>query len=231
PDPLVNILATGVLVIMTILAFATSFLLLVPIAIGFGVIGALRWYHYRPPPYSNPAIAAAVEQHAITANFPHTQAFADSYARRLVEAWHPRLPVLPVFVDIVDVATTIYEMEAFNNPLVPLPSDPIEQGRWRDELRIHSQKMHDAPRTLGIFTEALTRSLAIFRDALPAGVLVTKDELLAAGNRPAALTVPSRELIPDAEQLAEEIALPFSGQDISELRLFRELRLALAQGD
>ena len=70
PDPLVNILATGVLVIMTILAFATSFLLLVPIAVGFGIIGALRWYHYRPTPYSNPAIAAAVEQHAIAANFP-----------------------------------------------------------------------------------------------------------------------------------------------------------------
>src|SRR5205085_3393291 len=122
-------------------------------------------------------------------------------------------------------------MEAFNNPVAPLPSDPIEQGRWRDELRIHSQKMHEAPRSLGIFTKALTRSLAVFRDALPAGVLVTKDELLAAGNRPAALTVPSRELIPDAEQLAEEIALPFSGQEISDLRLFRELRLAQAQGD
>src|SRR5207302_3791650 len=65
----------------------------------------------------------------------------------------------------------------------------------------------------------------------PASVLVTKDELLSAGNRPAALTVPSRELIPDTDQLAEEIALPFSGQEISALRLFRELRLALAQGD
>src|SRR5207302_9260322 len=101
PDPLVNILAAGVLVIMTILAFATSFLLLVPIAIGFGVIGALHWYHYRPPPYSNPAIAAAVEQHAIAANFPDTQAFADSYARRLVAAWHPRLSPPAVFVDLV----------------------------------------------------------------------------------------------------------------------------------
>src|SRR5947208_14169023 len=88
PDPVVNIIATAVIVIMGILAFATSFLLLIPIAIGFAVIGALRWYHHRPPPYSNPAIAAAAEQHAVAANFPDTEAFADSYARPLVEAWH-----------------------------------------------------------------------------------------------------------------------------------------------
>ena len=66
-----------------------------PNGAGFGVIGLLRWYHYRPAPYSNPSIAAAAEQHAIAANFPATEAFADSYARRLIDAWHPKLPVLP----------------------------------------------------------------------------------------------------------------------------------------
>ena len=78
----------------------------------------------------------------------YLQCFRDEQGATAWEAWHPRLPVLPVFVGIVDVAASIYEMEAFNNPLTPLHSDPIEQGRWRDELRIHSQKMHDAPRTL-----------------------------------------------------------------------------------
>jgi hypothetical protein len=139
PDPAVNILTTGVLVIFGFLAFATSFFLLIPVAVGFGVIGLLRWYHYRPPPYSNPAIAAAAEQHAIAANFPDTEAFADSYARRLIDAWHPKLPVVPVFVGIVDVATDIYDMEGFNNPIAPIPADPIDQGRWRDELRIHTK--------------------------------------------------------------------------------------------
>ena len=70
----------------------------------------------------------------------------------------------------------------------------IEQGRWRDELRIHSLKMHDAPKTLGLFTEALTRSLAAFRDVLPGAVLVAKDEFLQWGNRQPALTVPARDL-------------------------------------
>jgi len=107
PDPAVNILATGVLVIFGILAIATSFVLLIPIAVGFGVIGAIRWYQLRPPPYSNPSIAAAAEQHAIAANFPDTEAFADSYARRLIEAWHPQLPVVPVFIGIVDVVFAV----------------------------------------------------------------------------------------------------------------------------
>ena len=200
PDPLVNILATGVLIIFGLLAFATSFFLLIPVAIGFAVIGLVRWYHYRPPAYSNPAIAAAAEQHALAANFPEIESFAESYARRLIDAWHPRLPVFPVFAGIVDAAVEIYAMEGFNNPIPPLPSDPIEQGRWRDELRIHAIKMHDAPKTLGLFTGALTRSLASFRDALPETVLVTKDEFVEWRDHQPPLTVPARELTGDIEQ-------------------------------
>jgi hypothetical protein len=44
PDPMVNIIATGVLVLLAILTIATSFFLLIPIAIGFAVIAFLRWY-------------------------------------------------------------------------------------------------------------------------------------------------------------------------------------------
>jgi hypothetical protein len=129
----------------------------------------------------------------------------------------------------VEVAVDIYDMEGFNNPLAPLPSDPIEQGRWRDELRIHSQKMHDTPKTLGLFTEALTRSLAVFRDVLPSTVLVAKDEFLQWGNHEAALTVPARDLTGDAEQLIEELRYPFYGSEVGDLRLFRDLRTRLSQ--
>jgi hypothetical protein len=230
PDPVVNVLATGVLVIMVVLAFATSFLLLVPIALGFAVIGAMRWYYYRPPPYSNQAIAAAAEQHTIAANFPEPDSFAEAYARRLLDAWHPRVPVLPVLSGIVDVAAEIYEMEGFNNPIAPLPADPIDQGRWRDELRIHSGKMHDAPRTLAIFSDALTRSLAAFRDMLPDTALLPKDAI-GESDGEAALTVPVRSLNPDAEQLIDDIAAPFAAPEASDLRLFQELRRSLDQHD
>ena len=231
PDPVVNVLATGVLFLFGFLAIATSFFLLIPIVIAFGVIGALRWYQLRPPPYSNPAIAAAAEQHAIAANFPNANDFADSYARRLIESWHPRLPVVRVFVGVVDVAADIYDMEGFNNPIAPIPDDPIDQGRWRDELRIHAQKMHDAPGTLAVFSAALTRSLAAFRDALPSKLLVEKDELLKGTNRQPALTVPVSDLIGDPEPLIEELRYPFFEPEVTRLRLFPELRGRLAQDD
>ena len=173
PDPVVNIIATGVLVLLAILTIATSFLLLLPIAIVFGIIAFLRWYQSKPQPYTNVALVAeATQQHVIAANFPDPDAFRDSYAQRLMAAWHPRIPILPILARIVAVAEELYAMEGFNNPVPPLPpNDPIEQGRYRDLMRIHALKMHDAPKTLGMFTEALTRSLNSFRDTLPEAVL------------------------------------------------------------
>jgi hypothetical protein len=50
---------------------ATSFLLLLPIAIIFGIIAFLRWYQSHPQPYTNVAmVAEATQQHVIAANFP-----------------------------------------------------------------------------------------------------------------------------------------------------------------
>ena len=90
PDPVVNIVATGVLVILGILALATSFLLLVPIAIGFSVIAFMRWHHNRPPPYANPALSSVVALRTIEANFPDDDTFIKSYLHRLIEAWQPQ---------------------------------------------------------------------------------------------------------------------------------------------
>ena len=91
PDPIVNIIATGVLVLLGLLTIATSFLLLIPIGIGFGVIAFLRWYHSNPQPYANVALVAeATQQHVIAANFPDADSFRDAYVRRLTESWQPR---------------------------------------------------------------------------------------------------------------------------------------------
>ncbi len=230
-DPIVNILATAILAILGLMMLATSFLLLVPIALAFGVIAFLRWYHYRQPAYADlTRIADATEQRRIAAHFPDTATFGESYARRLVEAWQPQLPVLPLFECLVEVAERIYEMEGFDNPIPSLPSsDPIEEGRYRDLMRIHAEKMADAPRTLGLFTEALTQSLAAFRDALPPDALVDKSGLLA--DREPAVTVPVLDLIPDIGQLAYDVAINFYTREIQELRLFQELKRRLDNND
>ena len=131
-----------------------------------------------------------------------------------------------MFAGIVDAAVEIYAMEGFNNPIPPLPSDPIEQGRWRDELRIHAIKMHDAPKTLGLFTGALTRSLTAFRDALPETVLVTTQTSLEWRDHQPPLTVPAPELIDDIEASARFPPIR-SIPEINELRLFQEPRASL----
>ena len=108
PDPMVNIIATGVLVLLAILTIATSFLLLLPIAIVFGIIAFLRWYQSNPQPYTNVALVAeATQQHVIAANFPDVDSFRDAYVRRLTESWQPRIPILPIFSRMIAVAEEI----------------------------------------------------------------------------------------------------------------------------
>lgn len=233
PDPVVNIIATGVLVLLAVLTIATSFILLLPIAIVFGIIAFLRWYQSRPQPYTNVALVAeATQQHVIAANFPDPDAFRDSYAQRLMAAWHPRIPSLPILARIVAVAEELYAMEGFNNPVPPLPpNDPIEQGRYRDLMRIHALKMHDAPKTLGMFTEALTRSLNSFRDTLPEAVLKRADEISAADAPQPALTIPLIDAIPRVGEPTYDVAIAFYTDEIKEAHLFDELKRQLDEND
>jgi hypothetical protein len=234
PDPIVNILATAALVLLGIVALATNFLLLVPIALLFTAIALYNWYHNRPPPYSNVAlVAAATQQHIESANFPTTETFRASFAERLMRAWNPQIPTLPLLSRIIDAAEAIYDMEGFNNPVPPLPSDDlIEQGRYRDLLRLHAEKVHDAPRTLGIFTEALTLSLRSFRDALPGNLLREALEIKAeAGAPPPSMTIPLIDAVGDIGQLAYDVAIAFYAPEIEGLRLFEELKAQLNEND
>src|ERR1700759_4962526 len=95
PDPWANILFVTMFFFFGLLMLASSFILLLPVGIAFTAIATLRWYHSRPEGSSNPEIAAAVNQHTIAANFPDTVTFTRAYDARLVDAWHPHLPIPP----------------------------------------------------------------------------------------------------------------------------------------
>jgi hypothetical protein len=233
PDPAVNIIATGILVILGILAMATSFLLLVPIAIGFGIVGLVRWRHNRPPPYANPALSTAVALRTIEANFPHGDTFAKSYLHRLVEAWEQRLPVWPVFGQMVETAADIYELEQLTNPIPPVPgSGPIEQGRYADELNLHMRRVADAPRTLAVLTGALTHSLASLRDRLPETATQSRRHLQQAIDAPPPpLSVPLIETVPDIPRAVYDVAIAFYTDEIRDLALFRQLKAQLDEND
>jgi hypothetical protein len=224
PDPIVNIISVAVFLLFGLIALFTSLILLIPIAIAFTAIALLRWYHYRPSGYSNPAIAAAVNQYTIEANFPDSATFAQSYAQRLIEAWHPFIPARCTFAAMIEAATRIYDREAFNNPLPPLPADPIDQGRWRDDARGHALKMQDAPRTLAFFAEALTHSLAVFRNKLPRTALVDQPSFLQSSDELPPLTIPLRQVIGDPDPIIQAALAPLHTAETANLRLFESLR-------
>jgi hypothetical protein len=231
PDPMVNIIATGILVILGILALATSFLLLVPIAICFGVIGVMRWHYNRPPPYANPALGDAVALRTIQANFPDSDTFIKSYLHRLVEAWEQRIPVWPLLTRMGEAATDIYELEQLTNPIAPVaPSDPIERGRYADELNLHMRKIVDAPKTLAVMSDTLTRSLAAVRDRLPETAVRSRKNLQLAVETPA-LTVPLIEAVPDITHAVYDVAIAFYTDEVRDLGLFRHLRAQLDEND
>ncbi|HTW53111.1 MAG TPA: hypothetical protein VME45_14565, partial [Stellaceae bacterium] len=227
PDPVVNIVTTGVLVILAILALATSLLLLVPIAIGFLLIGLMRWYHNRWPPYDQ--LSAVVARRSIEANFPDGDTFTASYVDRLIEAWEPRLPTWPLFRRMIQVAGDLYEQEQLVNPLPPLPpADPIERATRADELNRHLRKVADAPKTLAVLTDAATRSLAVLREHLPATALQSPTDLLRAVDAPPpAMTVPLMDAVVDIPQVIEDMSLPFFDEDARGLDLFRGLTAQL----
>ena len=233
PDPIVNIIATAILVILGILAFATSFVLLVPIAIGFGVIALLRWQHNRPPPYANPALSGAVVRRTIEANFPDTDAFFSSFVRRLMEAWAPRIPLLPLLGQMAEVATRIYEMEQLTNPIPPVAvTDPIEMAKQADELQRHMQKVADAPKTLALIADTISRSFGHLRDRLPAAALRPREDIQRmADARLPALSVPLIETTPDIPHIVSEMATAFYTDDVRDLGLFRQLRAQLDRND
>ena len=223
-DPIVNVISVAVLMLFGFIALFTSLILLIPIAAAFTGIALLRWYHNRPSGYSNPAIAAAVNQYTIEANFPDSATFAESYAQRLIEAWDPFIPTRCTFAPMIETATRIYDREGFNNPLPPLPGDPIDQGRWRDEARIHALKMQDAPSTLGLFAEALTHSLAAFRNKLPRSALVDRPSFLRSSDELPPLTIPLRQVVGDTDPIIQAALAPLQTAETANLRLFETLR-------
>ncbi|HZK89265.1 MAG TPA: TraM recognition domain-containing protein [Stellaceae bacterium] len=233
PDPLVNIIATGILVILGFLALATSLLILVPIAIGFTVIALMRWHHNRPPSYANPALSTAVALRTIEANFPDGDAFIKFYLHRLIDAWQQRIPVWPVLSRMAEAAADIYELEQLTNPIAPVaPSDPIALGRYADELNLHMRKIVDAPKTLAVLTDALTQSLAALRDRLPETALQSRRSFHDTIDAPPPpLTVPLIDALPDIPQAVYDVAIAFYTDEIRDLGLFRHLKAQLDEND
>lgn len=231
-DPGVNLILAAIVFVLGIAALLFSALLLIPLAIGFGIFKWVQWNASRPIPTT--MIAAAAEQRVIAANFPNTEAFLDGFSRRLAQAWHPRLPNYDILDVMLGIAETLYDAEGLNNPVPPAPPlSPIEEGRYRDQLLAQARRSADAPATLAAFTDALSRSLAAFRDALPPLALSTSQEIIDAedSETPPLATVPIIDLLPNIGEAVWDVAIAFYTDDVKELGLFSGLKHQLDQND
>ena len=134
---------------------------------------------------------------------------------------------------MVETASDIYELEQLTNPIAPVaPSDPIELGRYADELNLHMRKVVDAPRTLAVATDALTRSLAALRDRLPDTALQSRARLQETIDAPPPpLTVPLIEAVPDIPRAVYDVAIGFYTDEVRDLGLFRHLKAQLDEND
>lgn len=224
-SPYVN-LAVAVTILLTLaIALTVSIVIAVPLGIGVGLFKWAQWRASRPVPTAQ--IQAAADQRVIAANFPEGDAFAQSYIRRLYDAWRPELPSPDIFETLGEIAETLYEAEGLNNPLPPAPIvNGIEEGRHRDRLLAHMRKCQDAPGTLATFTDTLSRSLTGFRDALPPLACVTPQEFIAEDRQPLA-TVPVIDVLPDVGGVVLDMTSPFFAETVGDLDLFTDLRRQL----
>jgi hypothetical protein len=90
------------------------------------------------------------------------------------------------------------------------------------------RKVTDAPKTLAVLTDAVTRSLARLREGLPATALQTRRNLRSAVDAPPpAMTVPLMDTVAEIPHIVEEMILPFFSDEVRGLDLFRPLTAQL----
>ncbi|HTV28328.1 MAG TPA: hypothetical protein VMF32_11150 [Xanthobacteraceae bacterium] len=230
-DPAVTIASIVICFFLLGIFLAAGAVFAVPIGIAFGIFKYVQWRSRRPTPTAE--IIAATQQRVIAANFPDTEAFSAAFARRLVEAWNPSYPNGHLFERMLEVAETLYDTEGLNNPLPPTPpSNPIEEGRYRDRLFVHARKCADAPYTLTLFTEALARSFNAFRGALPPVARATPQEILGQADESSSLaTVPVVDLLGDIGHTVWEMVTPFYADAVKAIGLFADVKHQLDTND
>jgi hypothetical protein len=225
-DPFVNLFVLVAIVAVAGLALTAGLIVAAPLAIGFCIFRGLRWYAARPVPLTK--LQAAAQLQLIAANFPPADQFFGTYVKQLYDLWKPVFPSGVIYQAMGEIAEQLYAAEGFEHPLPSTsPISPIEEGRQRDRLLVHMRRSENAPTTLALFSDTLTRAFAGLREALPAMACVTPDELLAGSERPSLASVPLIDILPDIGSVVHRMVLAFATEPVRQLDLFSELRAQL----
>lgn len=223
-DPAANA-AIAVLIIMAVaILFIAGIVIALPLAIAFGIGYGIYKYANRPTPTEQ--IYAQTEQRVIAANFPTLEAFLDAHADRLLDSLlEAEPPAYSLYLTMLRVSQRLYEAEKFGNPLPPLPpKDTIEEGRYRDMLLSFQKKSADAPATLALFANTLSKAYLDFIESLPDMTKTDRATFALTDEVRHFATFPLLDVLPNPGRTVEKLITPFFAEPAVELGLFVELR-------
>lgn len=222
-DPAVMAAVAVLLIMVGVLAVIISASILIPIVAGFVLLKAFQWYMQRPVPTDR--LYAETEQRIIAAKFPAPDRYLDDHIDRLLDAVEDDLPAYGVFRSLIATSETLYEKENLNNPLPPLAvTTAIEEGRYRDGLIEQQRKSVDAPRTLKVFNDTVSKAYADFIRLLPAIAKATPEQFSQRDTAEPFSTFPLVDVLTDGGEAVSAVLYPFLADEPVQLGLFAGLR-------
>lgn len=223
-DPAANAAIAVLLIAAVAMLFIAGIVVALPLAIILGIGYGVYKYANRPTPTEH--IYAQTEQRVIAANFPTAEAFLEAHSDRLLDSLlEDQPPAYSLYVTMLRISQRLYEVEKFANPLPPIPpKGTIEEGRYRDMLLSFQKKSADAPGTLALFANTLSKAYLDFIESLP-GMSKTNAATFAQTDEVQHFaTFPLLDVLPHPGQTVEQLITPFFAEPDIELGLFSELR-------
>ena len=223
-DPAANA-AIAVLIIMAgATLFIAGIVVALPLAIAFAIGYGIYKYSNRPTPTDK--IYVQTEQRVIAANFPNSETFLRAHGDRLLDSFlETEPPAYSLYLNMMEISQRLYEMEKFANPLPPIPpKDTVEEGRYRDMLLSFQKRSADAPATLALFADALSKAYLDFLENLPGMTRTDRATFARTDEVQHFATFPLLDVLPKPGQAVERLIAPFFAEPVIELGLFAELR-------
>jgi len=217
---------------VAVLGFVT--LLGLTFAIPIAIIGGIGYYLYRKArrPTGTGTLYESTQRRVIRANFPATDEFMTAYMSRLLDAIiaSGRPPAYSIFLRMIHTTEALYNEEEFSNPLPPIPPpNTIEEGRYRDKLLALQKKVHDAPRTLELFTTTIWHLYLEFIGHLPAIALTDLQTFREADEGAEPFSIPLIDAIPNLGHAVLAILSYFGKNELVERDLFKSIRVQIEE--
>lgn len=229
-DPAMNaamivlVLMVGIMLV-TMVVFVGA---IVAVPAGIGFVGWRIYKAKKNRPIPTLSLVAADQERIRKAEFPKADDFLGSHLERFLESCGNEFPANAVYLAYADLVGNLYRFEELSNPLPPLQTfaNPIEEGRYRDQVIAHMKKLDDPNRTLLLIHQTFANTIALFMRYLPQMAKQTSDQYFA-DEPPSFAAVPAFETIKRVPELVHELSRLYFANDLIEHGIFAEMRRVL----